>query len=181
MQRALRVLLGDDADDEVVLVVTGVGHHDVGALHAGLQQHVGVAAVADDRDVGLEQVRHHLRLARVLFDDDDLVLLLDEPAREIGADFAAADDQDEHQRRTVARSRGQPRFGPRRGERGGELRERVGCDDRVDLVAFGEDVARGGDDDAAEPADRGDAHLAVDLDLGDALAGLRARRSRPAS
>src|SRR6202043_3918647 len=90
-----RVLLRDDAHDQVVFVVAGVGDDDVGALHAGLHQDVRIAAVADDRDVALEQVRHHLRFARILFDDHDLVLLFNEPACKIRADFAAAYDENE--------------------------------------------------------------------------------------
>ncbi len=96
MQRALRLLLGDQADDEIVFVVAGVGHDDVGASESGGFEDDRIAAVADHRHVAVEQRRHHLGLAGLLLDDDDFVVLRQQPARQIRADLAAADDDDEH-------------------------------------------------------------------------------------
>ena len=69
------MLLGDQADHEVVLVVTRIGHDDVGTLEAGRFENERVAAVAEHRDVGFEKIRHQLRFFGILLDDDHFVIL----------------------------------------------------------------------------------------------------------
>jgi hypothetical protein len=95
-------------------------------------------------------------LLGVFLDDDDFVLLLDEPAREIRADLAAADDNDEHITVFLRRVGIRAFSGFATGTRPGTSREaarRVRRDDRVDLVAFEQlFVAGRGDADAAERA-----------------------------
>jgi hypothetical protein len=86
------MLLADQHDDEVVFVVAGIGYDDVGSGDAGLDQNVRIAAVADNGNIGFEQVGHHLRLARIFFDDYHFVLLLKQTACEVRADLTTTND-----------------------------------------------------------------------------------------
>src|SRR4051812_4154051 len=92
------LLLGDLADEQVVLVVAGHRDHQVGALDARALQDPQLRAVAVLHRV-LELLLDDEVPPAVGLDERDLLALLDELAGEVPADLAASDDQDVHQRR----------------------------------------------------------------------------------
>ena len=78
------LLLGDLADEHVVLVVAGDGDHEVGALDARALEHpqLGRVAVLD----GVLELLLDRQVARaVALDQRDLVALGDQLAREVAA------------------------------------------------------------------------------------------------
>ena len=84
-------------DDEVVLVVAGHGHDDVGGpCHARQLQHVELGAVAVDDPVA-ELPLQHVRASGVLLHDHHLAIALHQGARHVGADLPASHDDGEHQ------------------------------------------------------------------------------------
>ena len=90
-------LLGDLGDDEVVLVVAGDGEHEVGRPgDPGALEDGDLRRVAEHR--GMAELRLELGEAVApLLDDRDLALHLDERARDVRADLAAAGDDHVHQ------------------------------------------------------------------------------------
>ena len=90
------LLLGDLADEDVVLVVAGDGHDEVGALDAGALEHPQLGAVAV-LDGVLELLLDAQVGAAVVLDERDLLPVADELAGEVEPDLAAADDDDVHQ------------------------------------------------------------------------------------
>lgn len=72
-----RFFLSDEADDQIILVVAGVGNNDVGALEAGLLENERVAPVADDGHIAFEQLFKQPRFALGFLDDNNFVTLPD--------------------------------------------------------------------------------------------------------
>src|SRR5581483_3826883 len=62
---SLRLLFREQYDDEVVLVVAGVGYDDVGTRDACALENRRVATVADDRRLTVDQTLERLRFACV--------------------------------------------------------------------------------------------------------------------
>ena len=90
-------LLGELADDEVVLVVARDREHEVGRpLDAGALEHEELRRVSALHDV-LELLLERLEAVRPLLDQRDLVVGAQKQAREVGADLAPAADQHVHQ------------------------------------------------------------------------------------
>src|SRR5579875_3525147 len=85
-----RLLLGDQTNDEIVFVVSGIGDDDIRSRDSRLSEDDRIAAVAHDRYVGFEEVRHHLRFLRILLDDDDLMVFFEEGSRQVRSDLGAA-------------------------------------------------------------------------------------------
>src|SRR6185295_8765478 len=87
------LLLGDLADQQVVLVVAGDGHDEVGALDARALEHPQLGGVAV-LDGVLELLLDGQIAAPVLLDAGDLMALLQQLAREVPADLPRAGDDD---------------------------------------------------------------------------------------
>ena len=85
------LLLGDLADQQVVLVVAGDRHDEVRALDAGALEHPQLGGVAV-LDGVLELLLDRQVAPAVLLEDGDLVALLDELPRQVPADLAGAGD-----------------------------------------------------------------------------------------
>ena len=83
------------ADDQVVLVVAGDSDHEVGPRHARHGEPAAFGGVVGE-DGGAQLILQVLRLAAVLFEEDDLMTLGRQVVRERGAHLAAAGDDDEH-------------------------------------------------------------------------------------
>jgi hypothetical protein len=92
------LLLGDLADQQVVLVVARDRDDEVGALDARALEHPQLGRVAVLHGV-LELLLDDQVAAALLLDQRDLVALLDELAGEVPADLAAAADDDVQPRR----------------------------------------------------------------------------------
>src|SRR5947209_10292168 len=97
------LLLGDLADEHVVLVVARHRDHQVGPLDPGPLEHPQLGRVAVLHGV-LELLLDDQVAAPVALDERDLLALVDELAREVPAHLAAADDQDVHQAESSERS-----------------------------------------------------------------------------
>ena len=98
------LLLRDLADQQVVLVVAGDRHDEVGALDPGPLEHPQLGRVAV-LDGVLELLLDGQVAAPVLLDHGDLVAALEQLAREVPADLAGAGDdhvQAGHQRSSAA-------------------------------------------------------------------------------
>ncbi len=87
--------LRDLTEGQVVLVVAGRRHGEVGALHAGLLHCRRVAGVTLHDDVGTKFGGHEVDALRVQLDDEDLVVG-DQRARKVIAHLSGAADDDEH-------------------------------------------------------------------------------------
>ena len=98
---ALRDGLGDETGDDVGLVAAGDGDEDVGGAQAGLEQDRGRAALADD-GAHVHGVLRAPQGVLVLADEDDVVPLLGEPARDVEAQRPGARDDDLHARRPAS-------------------------------------------------------------------------------
>ena len=83
------LLLGDLADQHVVLVVAGDGDHEVGALDAGALEHPQLGRVAV-LDGVLELLLDDQVAAALGLDQRHLVALAEQLAREVPADLAGA-------------------------------------------------------------------------------------------
>src|SRR5204863_2413981 len=90
------LLLGDLADEDVVLVIARDGHDEVRALDPGPLVHPRLRAVAV-LDGVLELLLDAQVGAAVLLDERDLLPVADELAGEVEPDLAAADDDHVHQ------------------------------------------------------------------------------------
>ena len=95
------LLLGDLADQQVVLVVAGHRDHEVGALDPRALEHPQLRGVAV-LDGVLELLLHGEVAAPVLLDHGDLVAALEQLAGEVPADLARAGD-DHVEGRSAAR------------------------------------------------------------------------------
>ena len=89
------LLLGDLADEDVVLVVAGDRDHQVGALDAGALEHPQLGRVAVLGGVLELLLDREVARARGL-DERDLVTLGDQLACEVAPDLAGADDDRVH-------------------------------------------------------------------------------------
>src|SRR4051794_37765421 len=90
------LLLGDLADEHVVLVVAGDRDDEVRALDARALEHPQLGRVAVLHRM-LELLLDDEVAAPLALDERDLLALVDELARQVPADLAAADDEDIHQ------------------------------------------------------------------------------------
>src|SRR5204862_5379006 len=90
------LLLGDLADEDVVLVVAGDGHDEMRALDARPLEHPQLGAVAVLHGM-LELLLDAQVGGAVGLDERDLLPVADQLAREVQPDLAAADDDDVHQ------------------------------------------------------------------------------------
>ena len=93
------LLLGEEGDDEVVLVVAGDGGDDVGAVDLGPGELAHLAGVGRE-PLHAGRVARRLLLpdaVRIDLDDGDLVAGLGELAGDERADVAASGDDDSHQ------------------------------------------------------------------------------------
>ena len=89
------LLLGDLANEHVVLVVAGDRDHEVGALDAGALEHPQLGGVAVLDGVLVLFLDHQIAWTRGL-DQRHLVALDDQLAREVAPDLARADDDHVH-------------------------------------------------------------------------------------
>ena len=91
----MELLFRELAGDEVVLVGAAHGQKAVAALRVGALEHLDFGAVAAN-DLDLQFIRECLAQAAGLFDEMDLILALEHVARELAAEFAAANDHNSH-------------------------------------------------------------------------------------
>jgi hypothetical protein len=89
-----KLLLREECCDEVVLVVTGRGHDDIGGVELGLLEHPGLARVADHVIDLRGPLLGDLENRRVLFDERDVVTAVGQVRREMPSDRAGAADHD---------------------------------------------------------------------------------------
>src|SRR6266508_2254361 len=108
-----RGVLGEQAHDEVVLVVAGGGDDGVDSLEAGSVEHGRLAGIAGDHDAPTARPRLPGG-SRVLLDHDHLVSLLDQMVGDVCTPHARTGDQDTGHRRVSSASRASslPRASP---------------------------------------------------------------------
>ncbi len=93
--RHVILVAGHLAHDQVVLVVAGHGHDQVGALDPGPLQHVQLGGIAEPRDV-LELLFENAVAVAIVVQQRHLVAHLHERRGQVRPHLAATNDQDIH-------------------------------------------------------------------------------------
>ena len=116
--RHLVALFRDLPDDEVVLVVAGDGEDEVRRPRdARPLEHEELSGIAEQR-ARPELFLERLEPRTALLDERHLVAHVEERARDVGADLAAAGDDHVHRRLLATRHRSAPRAARRKRGRG---------------------------------------------------------------